>query len=196
MELYERASATAGLGETLGIWIAGAGCGGGRTTLIPAPPAVLDDTAIGRVLAGTELLAIDFYDRAASVPGLHPAESGYLRAAAANERAHHAAIALVLGAAVPHRLRFAYPPGTFSTPASVIRTGVVLEQAALSAYLGAVSQLRDPALRSLAARVAANEAQHLQDLTSLRDPGPGASISIPAVLTAREAASIVAPFLA
>lgn len=177
--------------------IAAAGCGSDRrVTLAPVPPLTLDDAAIGRVLAGTELLAVDFYERAASVPGLHSSEVEHLRAMAANERAHHGAIALVLGAAVPRRLSFRYPPGTFSTPASVVRTGIALERASLGAYLGAVSELHDTALRSLAARIAANEAQHLQDLTSLRAPGPGTAVAIPAVLTSREAAGIVAPFLA
>ena len=178
--------------------LAAAGCGTGtrRTRLVPAAPAALDDAAIGRVLASTELLAIDFYERAARAPGFSPAQVAYLRSVADNERAHHAAIALVLGDTVPRHLRFRYPPGTFADPARVARTAVVLEQASLGAYLGAVSELGDTALRSLAARVAANEAQHLQALTSLDSAGPGVARAIPAVLTTREAAGIVAPFLA
>lgn len=177
--------------------LAGAGCGGSaRVTLVGAPASTLDDAAIGRVLASTELLSIDFYERAAAMPGVSHAGVRYLRGAADNERAHHAAISLVLGSAVPDRLRLVYPEGTFATAASAIRTGVVLERAALGAYLGAVSELRDSALRSLASRIAANEAQHLQGLISIGSPGPDAMASIPAVLTAREAAGIVAPFLA
>ena len=189
-----RAIATALVVGSLGA----AGCGRGmtRAALVPTPAAALDDEAIAQILASAEFLAIDFYRRALAVSGFSPTQGEYLRSALANERAHLQAIAAARGGDVPERPRFAYPPGTFASVASVVRTGVALEQAFLGSYLGAVSELRDPALRSLAGRIAANEAQHLQGLTSFDSSGPGTSASLPVVLTTREAASIVAPFLA
>lgn len=173
------------------------GCGGepARSALVPTPPGALDDDAIARILASAELLAIDFYGHALTSIAFAGAQAEYLRAARANEESHLLAIR-VLRPDVPHRLRFDYPEGTFASRASVVSTGVVLEQAFLGAYLGAVSEASDPAMRTLAARIAANEAQHLQALTSLDLSAPGAADSLPSVLTAQEAARIVAPFLA
>lgn len=175
---------------------AAGGCGGEepRARILPTPAAALDDRAIARILTNAELLAVDFYRRALGVAGFSGTQTEYLRSALANEQVHLRTMQSAAG--TPGSLRFDYPSGTFESPGSVLRTGVVLEEAFLGAYLGAVSELRDARLRSIAARIAANEAQHLQGLSSLDASGPGSSPSLPAVLTPQEAASIVAPFLA
>lgn len=156
----------------------------------------LEDLAILGVAARAELLAIDFYDRAARAPGFTAAQERYLRDVADHERAHYATLAAALGDDVPAGLRFAYPDGTFDSPASAARTGAALEATFLGAYLGAVAELVDPGLRAVAARIAAAEAQHLSALDALLDPVPAQAPSLPSVLTVREAADALAPFLA
>jgi hypothetical protein len=173
--------------------VGAAGCGsGGPRALVPVPPVPFDDAAIARVLAGATLLGTGYYRRAAAVPGFRPAERRHLRALAADEREHRAAIAAAVPGSVPGGMRFRWPTGTFATPASALRMGVALERTTLGAFLGAVPALADPTLRALAAGIAANEAQHLQDLASLTDATPGPRPAIPAVLTPYEAATAVA----
>lgn len=173
-----------------------AGCGAQGVRLAPSPPGQLDDAAIGRVLAGAALLVGEFYARAAVVPGFTPDQAARLRAAAEDERAHHGALAAAFGPGVPPRLRFAFPQLTFATPARAVGTGVALQRAAVGSFLGAVPELSAPRLGTLAARIAANGAQHLQMLMFLGAPAPGSSASIPDLLTPREAARAVAPYLA
>ena len=173
-----------------------AGCGAQGVRLAPSPPGDLGDAAIGRVLAGAALLLGDFYARAAVVPGFAPDQAARLQAAEADERAHHAALAAAFGPGVPLRLRFSFPSGTFATPDRATATGVALQRSATGSFLGAVSELGSPGLGTLAARIAANGAQHLQMLMFLGSPVPGSSASIPDVLTSREAARAVAPYLA
>lgn len=173
-----------------------AGCrGDGPRALVPVPRVPFDDDAIARVLAGATLLGAGYYERAVAVPGFRPAERRHLRALAADEGEHRQAIAAAVPSSVPVRPRFRWPVGTFASPASALRMGVALERTALGAFLGAVPALADPALRALAAGIAANEAQHLQDLATLDDPAPGARAAIPAVLTPYEAATAIAGLL-
>lgn len=167
----------------------------GPRSLVPVPQVPFDDDAVARVLIGATLLGTTYCSRAARVPGLGPAERRHLRALAADERAHRAAITAAAPASAAVRLRFGWPSGTFGSPASTLRMGVALERAALGAFLGAVPALADPALRALAAGIAAGEARHLQDLASLTDPAPGARPAIPAVLTPHEAATAIAGLL-
>lgn len=189
--------AAVGLGAAAGLAV-DAGCGGaGRPIGVSAPTSdPLDDLQIARVLAGAELLAVDFYARAAEAPGLDPEHVAYMRAAGADEREHYRALAGAVGLEVPHGLAFGYPPGTFADGAAAARTGAQLETVFLGGCLGAVAELRDEGLRTLCARIAASEAQHLAVLGDFLRPDPGPVPSLPAVLTVREAARAVAVFLA
>lgn len=193
MSLHSRRALLASATTSL---IVAAGCGGdGPRSLVPIPRGSFDDDAVARVLIGATLLGTSYYAQAAGVPGFRPAERRHLRALAADESTHRAAIAAAAPPSASLRLRFAWPSGTFASPASTLRMGVALERTALGAFLGAVPVLSDPALRALAAGIAAGEAQHLQDLASLTDPAPGARPAIPAVLTPREAATAIAGLL-
>ena len=177
--------------------LAAAGCGGSSgTTLVGAPLGTIDDAAIGRVALAAESLAMDLYARAARTAGVAPAMRDYLESARENERAHRTALSAALGESGPSGLRFAYPPGAFGAPAAAMLQAAALEQALVGQYLGAVSQLRDVGLRLLAARIAANHAQHLGAVSSPLGGDPAAVPSLPAVLTTLEAADAVAPFLA
>lgn len=181
-----------------GAVLALSGCGGGSGPVgISAPSSdPLGDAEIGRVLAGAELLAIDFYRRAAEVGGLDAEHARYLRAAGADERDHYLALLGEVGADAPRELSFGYPVGTFASAETLARTGTQLEAVFLGGCLGAVAELRDEGLRTLCARIAASEAQHLTVLGDFLAPDPRPVPSLPSVLTVREAARAVAAFLA
>lgn len=173
--------------------------GGATTRVLPAtaPAGMVDDTAVAMLAATAELLAVDFYTRAIEASGAGGDALAYLEAARRNERDHYDTLAEVLGARAPSGLTFAYPAGTFDSIEAATATGSALEEAFVGAYMGAVTTLADPALRIVAARIGANEAQHLSALRAIAAGGdPVPSPSLPAVLTAREATDAVTPFLA
>ena len=163
-----------------------------------APAGRVDDTALAMLAATAELLAVDFYSRAIEALSPEGALLGYLRSARENERDHYDALAEALGAEAPSDLAFTYPAGTFASLESAAATGMALEAAFVGTYMGAVTALRDPALRALAARIGANEAQHLAALSSIAAGGDmplAPAPALPEVLTAREATEAVSPFL-
>lgn len=132
-----------------------------RNALGDVPPDA--DLAQARLLVATELLADDFYTHALAA-GVLPAAP--LREARANERAHYAGLAAILNAAgqppaTADDIDFTYPAGAFATPASVTRLGSAVESLQVGAYLGAAAVLVSQPLRGIAARIGANEAQHL-----------------------------------
>ncbi len=179
-----------------GVVLAAAACGDDDTavsTFTPAPPAAgeVDDVAIATLAATAELLAIDFYGMGID-SGLFTADVlAYMGAARQNEQDHYDALAEVLGAEAPRNLAFTYPAGTFGTPRSVADLGTALETAFVGAYMGAIPALEDDGLKVVAARIGANEAQHLTTFTSLAAGALVPSPSFPKVLTASEATTAV-----
>jgi rubrerythrin len=158
---------------------------------------MVDDTAIATLAATAELLAIDFYTKVIEAGGVEADVLGYLEASRQNEQDHYDALAGVLGDAAPSGLSFTYPEGTFDSPATAAETGAALETAFVGAYMGAVTALKDPGLKAVAAQIGANEAQHLTALKSIAAGGELVpNPSLPDVLTAQEATDAVTPFLA
>ncbi len=158
---------------------------------------MVDDTAIATLAATAELLAIDFYTKVIEAGGVEADVLGYLEASRQNEQDHYDALAGVLGDAAPSGLSFTYPDGTFDSPATAAETGAALETAFVGAYMGAVTALKDPGLKAVAAQIGANEAQHLTALKSIAAGGELVpNPSLPDVLTAQEATDAVTPFLA
>jgi hypothetical protein len=158
---------------------------------------MVDDTAIATLAATAELLAIDFYGRVIDGGGVADDVLAYLQAARQNEQDHYDALAGVLGDMAPRDLTFTYPDGTFDSPAAAATTGAALETAFVGAYMGAVTALKDPMLKAVAAQIGANEAQHLTNLNSIAAGGDLVpNPSLPKVLTAQEATDAVTPFLA
>ena len=158
---------------------------------------MVDDTAIATLAATAELLAIDFYGKVIEAGGVEADVLGYLEASRQNEQDHYDALAGVLGDAAPSGLSFTYPEGTFDSPATAAETGAALETAFVGAYMGAVTALKDPGLKAVAAQIGANEAQHLTNLKSIAAGGELVpNPSLPDVLTAQEATDAVTPFLA
>ena len=157
--------------------------------------ATAADTDIAKLAATAELLAIDFYSRAIAAKKFRGDELAYMGAALGNERAHYKALAGVLGAAAPKRLRFKYPAGAFSSAKSIGALGQALETAFVGAYMGAVTALKSNELKSVAAQIGANESRHLSVLTNIAAGRIVAAPSLPRVLTAAQATKAVQPFL-
>ena len=157
--------------------------------------ATAADTDIAKLAATAELLAIDFYSRAIAAKKFRGDELGYMGAALGNEQAHYKALAGVLGAAAPKRLRFKYPAGAFSSAKSIGALGQALETAFVGAYMGAVTALKSNELKAVAAQIGANESRHLSVLTNIAAGRIVAAPSLPRVLTAAQATKAVQPFL-
>jgi hypothetical protein len=137
------------------------------------------DLASLRLLIGAELLAIDFYGRAAAqlrgVPRARAAQ------ALADEHAHYAALAGLLAqngggpAATADDIDFSYP----KAPPAVL--ALRIEQLLAGAYVGAAAAVQTPALRLAVAQIAANEAQHVAAWAELEGRGPIGSAFAPSL---------------
>jgi rubrerythrin len=93
-------------------------------------------------------------------PKLKPENKEYFEAALKNEQYHKAFLAKALGAKTPTGLTFKIPASVTKTGQSLLNTGVALETAFVEAYLGASETFSSQELRTIAAKVAANEATH------------------------------------
>jgi hypothetical protein len=173
---------------------------GGSLLAVAAGPALgqeKGDVAIAKLAATAELLAIDFYGKGIDSGFFKADVLAYMEAARQNEQDHYNALADVLGKQAPKGVKFKYPAGTFGSPAKIAGTGAALETAFVGAYIGAVESLKSDELKSSAALIGANEAQHLTVLKRLEAgnklvPNP----SFPEGITAKQATAAVTPFLA
>ena len=124
------------------------------------------DLAYARLFVASELLALDFYREAIASRQFAGAELRSLWLARADEREHYRSSAKVLTDAgqVPATaadIDFTYPRGSFASRHAIAQLGTRLETLFVAAYLGAVGGYQTEALKELAARAAASEAQHL-----------------------------------
>lgn len=173
---------------------------GGSLLAVAAGPSLgqgSGDADIAKLAATAELLAIDFYGKGIDSGFFKDDVLAYMEAARQNEQDHYDALAEVLGNQAPKNVRFKYPAGTLRSAASIAETGAALEEAFVGAYIGAVEALKDNDLKSSAALIGANEAQHLTTFKRLEAgnklvPNP----SFPEGITADEATAAVTPFLA
>jgi hypothetical protein len=124
------------------------------------------DLAYARLFVTAELLTLDFYGSAIASKLFDKGQLADLRRARADEKQHYdSAAAFVVSAgqvpATAADIDFAYPRGSFVSKRAIAGLGVRLESIALRGYLGAVEGYESNALKQLAARAAASEAQHL-----------------------------------
>jgi hypothetical protein len=124
------------------------------------------DLAYARLFVTVELLTLDFYGSAIASKQFDKGPLADLRRARADEKQHYdsAAALLVSAGEVPATaadIDFSYPRGSFVSKRAIAGLGVRLESIALRGYLGAVEGYESNALKQLAARAAASEAQHL-----------------------------------
>jgi hypothetical protein len=62
---------------------------------------------------------------------------------------------------------FSYPKNAFASPASIAKTGLVIETAIVGAYLSAETTVSEPSFRAVFARVLASDVEHLSVLTGI-----------------------------
>jgi rubrerythrin len=154
------------------------GVAGGAALLLPpassATAAASDmppdgDLAYLRLLAGAELLAIDFQTRALAAKRRLGALASTLGRSLGDEKAHHATLARLLQSAAQQPVTsndvdFSYPRRSFASRLSIARLAWRIETLLLGAYLGAIAAVQTPELRLPIGQIAANEAQHLSAL--------------------------------
>jgi len=119
----------------------------------------------------------------------------YFEAALKNEKDHKAFLAKALGAKTPTGLKFVIPASVTKTGASLLKTGVALETAFVEAYLGASETFSSQELRTIAAKVAANEATHFSFFDA-EAGGHGVLPSLPSSDTIPNTVKKLKPFLA
>jgi rubrerythrin len=119
----------------------------------------------------------------------------YFEAALKNEKDHKAFLAKALGAKTPTGLKFMIPASVTKTGKSLLATGVALETAFVEAYLGASETFSSQELRTIAAKVAANEATHFSFFDA-EAGGHGVLPSLPNSDTIPNTVKKLKPFLA
>jgi len=119
----------------------------------------------------------------------------YFEAALRNEQDHRAFLAKALGARTPSGLKFKIPASATRTGRSLLATGVALETAFVEAYLGASETFSSQELRTIAAKLAANEATHFSFFDAAAG-GHGVLPSLPGSDTIPNTLTKLKPFLA
>ncbi|HEY4996840.1 MAG TPA: ferritin-like domain-containing protein [Solirubrobacteraceae bacterium] len=119
----------------------------------------------------------------------------YFEAALKNEKDHKAFLAKALGTSTPTGLKFKIPASVIKTGESLLKTGVALETAFVEAYLGASETFSSQELRTVAAKLAANEATHFSFFDA-EAGGHGVLPSLPASDTIPNTVKKLKPFLA
>jgi rubrerythrin len=128
---------------------------------------------------------------------MHPKleNKDYFEAALRNEKDHKAFLAKALGSQTPQGLKFKIPASVTKTGQSLLNTGVALETAFVEAYLGASETFSSQELRTVAAKVAANEATHYSFFDA-EAGGHGVLPSLPNSDTIPNTVKKLKPFLA
>lgn len=157
------------------------------------------DLALARLAVGAEILAVGFYTRAIASRKLAGDDRRYLRRALHNEREHLAAVSDVLAgagqtAATADDFTVTFPKGAFASRAAIARLGTTLETAFVGTYLGAVDAFGPSELKTIAARIAASEAQHLSVLAELASDQP-VGISFPVAIDYEHASDVLDAYL-
>ena len=150
--------------------------GGGGAAVLAAPAGAMTvpdgDLAYLRLLAATELLALDYQEQALAGNLLSRDANAVVTKALADDKAHYAALVDLLGkgnvvAAKADDIDFAYPKASFTSEASILELARTIERLVLGAYIGALQNLQTPLIRLPVAQIAANEAQHVGALAAL-----------------------------
>ena len=109
---------------------------------------------------------------------LDPGNRSYFVAAYNDEKAHLAAWKAALGPKnIPTGFKLTVPAKYVASKNALARTGVTLESAFVSTYLGAIDEFNSSELKTTAGAVAANEATHYSFFDAIL---PGATAVLPA----------------
>jgi rubrerythrin len=158
------------------------------------------DLAWARIAVAAELLAIEFYTELAKANLVaKKEEQAALTRALSNEQAHYPVASQILTgagqtAAQPGDFDYTFPADAFKSLGAAAKLGETLETAFLGIYLGGVDGLADPDLKTVFARIAASEAQHLTIFDGLTRGKPIGS-PFPAPLSADDASAALDPYL-
>jgi demethoxyubiquinone hydroxylase (CLK1/Coq7/Cat5 family) len=157
------------------------------------------DLALARLAVAAEILAAAFYTRTIASKQFAGDALKDLKRALFNEREHLTAVSQILAGAgqTPSTVddfTISFPKGAFASRASIAKLGVALETASVGAYLGAVDAFESSDLKTAAARIAANEAQHLCAFSGLASNRP-VGISLPAPIDYATASDLLDAFL-
>ncbi len=176
----------------------GAALLGGSAAAPAAAQAVADptegDLATVRLLASGELLAQAFYANAIRSKRLSKTEVADAERALAHERAHHTALAKLLGGGAPvaDDFEFAFPKDAFARRGRMLRMGTAIETALAGTYASAAASASTLELRALLAQVAVSEAEHAAMLNHMRGAAPGRSF--PQLFDVEQASAALGPF--
>jgi hypothetical protein len=172
---------------------------GAATGTVASGPLTDLDLATARLAVGAEILAAEFYARAIASKKLAGDVLKHSKRALFNEQEHLRAMSEILSGAgqtpsTSDDFEVAFPKDTFDSVASIARLGVALETAFVGAYLGAVDSFAPGDLKTTAARIAANEAQHLTVLSELVSNRP-VGVSFPPALDYATASDVLDAYL-
>ena len=143
------------------------------------------DLALCRLAVGGEILAVAFYSQGIASKKFAGDELKYLKKALFNEQEHLTAISAVITStgqtpSTADDFTITFPKGAFDSRNSIAKLGVALETVFVGTYLGAVGSFTNGDLKTTAARIAANESQHLSVFSELTADRPvGVSFPLP-----------------
>ncbi len=160
------------------------------TAAAPAAAQSSGDKAILRGAAIAELLVIDFLQRALRSGA--KLNEDVTREVLGDEKRHYETIASALKDP-PTRINTSFPDGTFDSAKSIAMLGFTLDSAFTRFYIGAVKRFDSTKLSTLAAGLAANEAQHLSVFSSILGRGLIPLPAIPTGISPQAALKALAP---
>lgn len=164
-----------------------------------ADPLADLDLALTRLAVGAEILAVAFYTQGIASKRFAGDELKYLRRTLFNEQEHLTALSKVITDAgqtpsTADDFTITFPKEAFASRNSIAKLGVVLETVFLGTYLGAVDTIASTDLKTTAARIAANESQHLSVFSGISFNRP-VGVSFPAPIDYETASGLLDPFL-
>jgi len=170
----------------------------GAATAPSVAPSDLD-FALARLAVGAEVLAVEFYTEAIASKKFGPDVTKYLKHALFNEQEHLTAISGIISGAgqtpsTADDFTITFPDKAFDSIGSIVKLGVALETAFVGAYLGAVDSFGPSQMKTTAARIAANESQHLSVFSDLAANRP-IGVSFPPTIDYETASDLLDSFL-
>jgi hypothetical protein len=158
------------------------------------------DIPVVTLALAAELLGAEFYMEALNAKVFSAAEDRYLKRALFNENEHYTAMAQILTDAgqTPGQAAdfdFTFPAKAFATRNSAAQLGLQLETAFVGIYVGGAGSLQDAGTRSVFARIAASQAEHVSLFSGIVLNKP-IGMSFPVALSVQDGSTALDPFIA
>ena len=157
------------------------------------------DIPVVTLALAAELLGAELYTQALGAEVFDTAETHYLKRAQSNEAEHYAALAKILTDAgqTPGQASdfdFTFPATAFATRKGAAELGLRLETALVGIHLGGAASLQDPVTRSVFARIAASQSQHLSVFSRIVMDKP-VGVAFPPALSLEDGSTALDPFI-